>query len=288
MTTSTSTSPLATPVPPRAAPRPQIDPRYIPPMLITLILLGSNFLTGNLESPWKTGLAIVTAIVLEAGLSRLMRGSWPHLASAYISGISVGILVRSPFFWPFALCAAISILSKYAIRLKGRHIWNPSNFGIVMMLFFAPKAVASLSVQWDNRLTMMIPIWCVGLLVLWRLRRVHIAITYALSFVAFAGIRTLISGDPFLANVAPITGPMYQLFTIFMVTDPATTVPGFRPQILVVFLVAAVEAVLRLNGDVHAPYHALFLVGPTALILHRLRTPHVVTPLRDGLPANPA
>ena len=184
MTTSTSTSPLATPVPPRAAPRPQIDPRYIPPMLITLILLGSNFLTGNLESPWKTGLAIVTAIVLEAGLSRLMRGSWPHLASAYISGISVGILVRSPFFWPFALCAAISILSKYAIRLKGRHIWNPSNFGIVMMLFFAPKAVASLSVQWDNRLTMMIPIWCVGLLVLWRLRRVHIAITYALSFVA--------------------------------------------------------------------------------------------------------
>mgnify|MGYP007112046959 CR=1 FL=1 len=47
MTTSTSTSPLATPVPPRAAPRPQIDPRYIPPMLITLILLGSNFLTGK-------------------------------------------------------------------------------------------------------------------------------------------------------------------------------------------------------------------------------------------------
>lgn len=278
---STSNPSLARPAAPRGAPRLRFDARYLPPILITLILLGSNFLTGNLESPWKTATAIVTSIVAEAALSKLTRGKLPHLASAYISGISVGILVRSPFFWPFAVCALLSILSKYAIRLHGRHIFNPSNFAIVIMLAIAPQVVASLSVQWDNRLRLMIPIWCVGLLVLWRLRRVHISIAYALSFVVFAGVRTLISGDPFLANVAPITGPMYQLFTMFMVTDPATTVPGFRNQIGVVVLVAAVEAVLRLAGDVHAPYHALFLVGPTALVIHRLRSGKDATLLRD-------
>ena len=88
--------------------------------------------------------------------------SWPHLASAYISGISVGMLVRSPEFWPYALCAAISITSKYVLRVDGRHLWNPSNFGIVAMLVLAPDTVASLSVQWGNNLLPMVVVWCFG------------------------------------------------------------------------------------------------------------------------------
>jgi Na+-translocating ferredoxin:NAD+ oxidoreductase RnfD subunit len=64
---------------------------------------------------------------------------------------------------------------------------------------------------------------------------------------------------------------MYQLFAMFMVTDPATTVASRRGQILVVFLVAAMECLLRLNHVVHAPYYALFLVGPPALIYDRWR-----------------
>jgi Na+-translocating ferredoxin:NAD+ oxidoreductase RnfD subunit len=57
---------------------------------------------------------------------------------------------------------------------------------------------------------------------------------------------------------------MYQLFTFFMITDPKTTVQSRRGQILVAFLVALVEMILRLCQQVHAPYFALFLVGPTA------------------------
>ena len=72
------------------------------------------------------------------------------------------------------------------------------------------------------------------------------------------------TGHPFLASVAPITGPMYQLFVFFMITDPKTTVHSLRGQVFVAFLAAAVEAPLRVNGVVHAPYYALFLLGPTA------------------------
>ncbi len=91
-----------------------------------------------------TVLAILTAIALELVLGRVYAGSWPHLASAYITGISVGILTRSPFAWPFALCSAISITSKYVLRVRGRHIWNPSNFGICLMLLVAPWAYSTL------------------------------------------------------------------------------------------------------------------------------------------------
>ena len=67
--------------------------------------------------------------------------------------------------------------------------------------------------------------------------------------------------------MAPITGPMYQLFVFFMITDPKTTVKSKKWQCIVVCLVAFVEMLLRLNHVVYAPLYALFLVGPTALLI---------------------
>src|SRR5262249_36970550 len=115
---------------------------YLAPVLITCILLIGHLTFGILESYPKTVLAIVTSIALELALGRIFFAKFPHPASAYITGISVGILVRSPAFWPYALCSAISIMSKYVLRVKGRHIWNPSNFGISMLLLMAPETVA--------------------------------------------------------------------------------------------------------------------------------------------------
>ncbi|MFN2514447.1 MAG: hypothetical protein ABR568_23925, partial [Pyrinomonadaceae bacterium] len=82
---------------------------------------------------------IIAAILTEIVLGRIFFGKWLHLASAYITGISVGILIRSPAFWPYALGSVISIASKYVLRVKGRHLWNPSNFGICVLLFLAPE-----------------------------------------------------------------------------------------------------------------------------------------------------
>src|SRR4029453_18432160 len=121
---------------------------YLAPILVTIVLLVGQLAFGFLESWSRTVLAIITAIGVEIVLSKLFSGKWPHLASSYISGISIGMLVRSPAIWPYALCSAISITSKYVLRVDGRHIWNPSNFGIVAMLVLAPFAVATLSVQW--------------------------------------------------------------------------------------------------------------------------------------------
>jgi Na+-translocating ferredoxin:NAD+ oxidoreductase RnfD subunit len=241
--------------------------RYLPPLFITCILLAGQLSFGILESYTKTTLAIATAICIELLLARLFTGKWPHLASAYISGISVGILVRSPAMWPFALCSAISITSKYVLRVRGRHIWNPSNFGICAMLFLAPFTVASLNIQWGNNLWPMLVIWTLGSIIIWRLRRFHISATYVVSFIMFAFVRSLLTGHPWAAEVAPITGPMYQLFVFFMITDPKTTVHSKLGQCLVAFTVALAETILRLCQIVHAPYYALFIVGPTANLI---------------------
>jgi len=245
-----------------------LDHRFIAPVFITFILLVGQLSFGILESYPKTALAIITSIAIELILSRIFTGKWPHLASAYISGISVGILVRSPAIWPYALCSAISITSKYVLRVKDRHIWNPSNFGICAMLFLAPWTVASLSIQWGNNVWPMLVIWTLGSIIIWRLKRFHITLAYVLSFVAFSFVRSAITGHPWQSEVAPITGPMYQLFIFFMITDPKTTVRSSKPaQVGVAIAVAFVEMMLRLMESVHAPYYALFLVGPTANLI---------------------
>jgi Na+-translocating ferredoxin:NAD+ oxidoreductase RnfD subunit len=244
-----------------------MENRYIAPIFITLILLVGHLTFGILESYQKTLLAIAASIGAELILSRLFFGKWPILASAYISGISVGILLRSPAFWPYAVCSIVSITSKYVLRVKGRHIWNPSNFGISVMLFLAPETVASLSIQWGNYLLPMIVIWVLGSVIIWRLRRFHITGIYVASFLVFALLRSWMTGSPLLSEIAPITGPMYQLFIFFMITDPKTTVRSKTGQCVTVFLVALLEMVLRLDHVVYAPLYALFIVGPAAMLV---------------------
>ncbi|HSS20463.1 MAG TPA: RnfABCDGE type electron transport complex subunit D [Pyrinomonadaceae bacterium] len=253
-----------------AVPRPgrfRFDNRYVAPLFITCILLIGHFSYGILESYQKTALAIASAIVAELILGRIFFGKWLNLASAYITGISVGILARSPAYWPYALGSLISIMSKYVLRVKGRHIWNPSNFGIAVLLLLAPEAMSVLSIQWGNNLLPIVVIWTLGSIIIWRARRFHISATYVLSFLLFAFLRAGITQHPWQAEVAPITGPMYQLFVFFMITDPKTTVRTRMGQCVVAFCVALAEFFLRLDQVVNAPIFALFFVGPAANLI---------------------
>ena len=244
-----------------------LENRFVPPVFITLILLVGHLSYGILESYPKTLLAIATSIAAELILGRIFFGKWPHLASAYITGISVGILVRSPAYWPFALCALISITSKYVLRVKDRHIWNPSNFGISALLFLAGDYVTTLSIQWGNFLAPILVIWALGAAIIWRLRRFHITGTYVVSFLALAFVRAWMTGSPWQSEISPITSPEYQLFIFFMITDPRTTVRSKKGQCIVAFCVALVEMILRLDQVIYAPFYALFMVGPIALLI---------------------
>jgi enediyne biosynthesis protein E5 len=242
--------------------------RNAPPFLISVILILGHFNFGILEGYKAILLAISCSVLTELALSRLINGNWKNISSAYITGISCSILIRSTFLWPFAITAVISIMSKYVLRFRGRHIWNPSNFGISWMLLLVPYGVAGLSIQWGNNIWPLLVIWTLGLIIVWRAKRLHITLTYVISFIIFSFLRSIITGDSFFTEVSPLTGPMYQLFIFFMITDPATTVKNRNGQILVAFLIAFVEFVFRLNQLIYAPFYALFLIGPIAMIIH--------------------
>lgn len=263
-----------------------IDSRYVAPLLISVILITGHLAYGILADWTKTAVCVATSILVEIALGFLVMRKMPHLASAYVSGISCGILVRSTEWWPYLLAPAISVASKYVIRVDGRHLWNPSNFAIAVLLLLRPDTIYTLSFQWGNSIWAMLVIWTLGSVIIYRLKRFHICATYVGCFIAFAALRALVGRQEmgfvpgFQAELAPITGPMYQLFIFFMITDPRTTVNSKWGQMLVAFLVALMESLIRFYGPhwtflgdyathiaSHAPYYALTLMGPTANII---------------------
>lgn len=258
------------------------QPKLHAPILITVILALSdasyNVLENHPSPAWlvqltggavleysPTFLTICVTMLTELLAGRFFWGKWPNLTSAYISGISAGILIKSPVLWPFILCGMISIVSKYALRVGGRHIWNPTNFGVTMMLFLAPQHIASLSVQAGNNGLAVAAIWILGGMIMLKLKRFHIPLAFVAAFVPLAFLRSFVTGHPWQTELAPITSPMFQLYIFFMITDPQTTTRARWSQMLVAVLVAVAETVCRLAfKDVHSLYHALFFVGPMA------------------------
>jgi len=247
----------------------RIDPRYLIAFLITLVLVLAQLryhIVGGYE---RLAVALLACTATEALLSWFDRGKVVNLQSAYISGLSLTLLEKpqGAALWPIALGGWLAISSKYVLRYRENHLWNPTNFAIVTLLLVAPEHISVLSHQWGNDLATNLVIWVFGLVIASRVRVLHITLTYVASFLFFSVLRAVVTGHPWAAEVAPITGPMYQLYIFFMITDPKTTVQTKRGQILVAFLVAAAEAVFRLLQFVHAPYYALFVVGPTANLI---------------------
>ena len=254
----------------------RVDPRYPVSLLITLILVLGQARYGILGGYDRLVIALGVCTGTEAVLSRLLQGRFANVQSAYITGISLALLTkpRGDLLWPFALGGFLAIASKYVLQYRGRHLWNPSNFAISLLVLVAPASVAILSHQWGNDLATNAVIWGFGLLIVSRVRMLHVTLTYVACFVALAALRSLLVGGPLLAEIAPLTGPMYQLFIFFMITDPKTTVSTVRGRVIVAAGVAAVEAAIRLAGDYHLaalsrlypspPILALAIVGPLA------------------------
>lgn len=262
----------------------RIHPKHLIIFLITLILVLGEWQYAILGGYQRLATALGTCILAELLLSRLLRGRYAGVSSAYVSGISLSLLTKpqAGILWPFFLGAVLAIGSKYALTYNGRHLWNPTNFAISAMVLLAPSEVSILSHQWGNDLGTNAVIWGFGLAIVSRAGVLHITLAYLAAFLPLAVLRNVIVGGPLLAEIAPITGPMYQLFIFFMITDPRTTVSSRRGRIAVAVLIAVLEAVIRLGGDLGMPaplrpllyspaIFSLFLVGPLAMLVDQHR-----------------
>ncbi|HJM56512.1 MAG: hypothetical protein CMJ98_11825 [Planctomycetes bacterium] len=256
----------------------RLDAKHLVVFLNTLILVVAEWRFGGLGGYDRLLMALGACIATEVGLSLLILGRLPRsYVSPYISGVSLSLLLKPAhgILWPFALGGFLSVASKYVLRDKHSHLWNPTNFSISLLLLTATPVLTKLTHEWGNSLDANIVIWSVGALVVHRAGLLHITMSYVAAFALFAALRSVVMPDArFLTELAPLTGPMYQLFIFFMITDPPTVVRGRTGQIRIAVLIALVEAAIRVGLDLEiswlaplGPGPALFalaLVGPAA------------------------
>ena len=247
----------------------RIDPRYLIAFLITLVLVAAQFRYHMFGGYERLVVALGVCMATEALFSWFDRGKVVNLLSAYISGISLTLLVKpqGDAMWPFVLGGFLAISSKYVLRYRDNHLWNPTNFAVTALLLLAPSRVSVLSHQFGNDVTTNLVIWIFGLIIAARVGVLHITLTYVCSFLALNGARALLLGQPVLPEIAPITVPMYQLFLFFMITDPRTIVRGRRPQIVVAVLIAVMETLIRFASDQGWPLPTAFNAAPAFLAL---------------------
>src|SRR2546423_9150869 len=139
----------------------KIDPRYLIAFLITLVLVAAQVRYNMVGGYDRLVLALLVCTATETLLSWFDRGKAVNLLSAYISGISLTLLIKPQggALWPFALGGFLAISSKYVLRYRDNHLWNPTNFAICALLLAAPDRISVLSHQFGNDLATNLVIW---------------------------------------------------------------------------------------------------------------------------------
>ena len=225
------------------------DPRlHLAGVIVTLQVLGQTTFDFDLSIA-QILVSLLTCAVLEVTIAfrRQRVLMWP--ASALLTGNGVAFVLRVPGtehgdwwsmhgWWIFAGTAAIALLSKYLIVFRGRHVFNPSNFGLVLcFLLIGPERADPLAFWWGP-----MSVWLAlalvlivggGLAILRRLRLVAIAVGFWLTFAAGIAVLAATGHEMTAAwHLGPIggldlwwllvTSPEILVFLFFMITDPRT------------------------------------------------------------------
>jgi Na+-transporting NADH:ubiquinone oxidoreductase subunit NqrB len=247
------------------------DPRlHLAAVIVSIHVLGQIALGFRVSVP-QILIAIITCAVIEVVWTFVRERSivWP--ASAMLTGSGVALILRIVGqergdhwtfngWWWFALVAGFALVSKYLIRWRGTHVFNPSNFGLVVaFLVLGSNVIEPLDFWWgpvDAWLVLAYAIIIVGgLAITSRLDLLPMAATFWIAFATFIGVLA-VSGHCMTTawSLQPVCdgqfwrvvalSPEVLIFLFFMITDPKTIPDGRLARIVFAGSIAALSVLL--------------------------------------------
>jgi len=202
--------------------------------------------------PARVALLLATVLSTQWILGKLWKLPAYDPKSALISGLSLCLLLRTNSLAVAVASAVIAIASKFALRWKGKHVFNPTNIALVAMMLLTRAAWVSPG-QWGNVAFFGFLMACIGGLVVNRAARSDVTFAFIGSYLGMLLLRAHWLGQPIGNPLHGLQNGAFLLFSFFMISDPRTT-PDSRPgRILFALLVALgatfVQFVLyRTNG----------------------------------------
>jgi Na+-transporting NADH:ubiquinone oxidoreductase subunit NqrB len=238
------------------------DPRYYQiAVLASLVTYGTVVLDfgirpGNAVAIVVTALLVQFAATWAAGLPRF------DPLSPLITSLSLTLLFRTDLTVIASLAALIAISSKFLVRVRGKHIFNPANLAIVALMLSSDHAWISAG-QWGSAATGAFAIACLGFIVLTRAKRAETTIGFLGFYALLLFGRALWLGDPPAIPMHQLQNGALLVFAFFMISDPKTTPDTRIGRILYSALVASIAfAIQYMLYQPHGPIFALVATAP--------------------------
>ena len=246
-----------------------IDPRYFQITALLLLYAISLFVYDFVLDPMAVPASMGAALLGQYLNNRILRVPFDW-RSPTITALSVVLLLRATApFW-FALCSFLAIGSKLFIRRNGRHVFNPSNVAIVLLLTAGAPVWLSPG-QWGQGGWVVGLVLVLGALVLRRTGRIEIALAFLGTYAAGLLLRASWLGDPIAIPLHQMQTVSLLVFSAFMITDPRVTPVRRAARIAFAFGVAVLALSLQIKMQlVGSPIYALAILSPFTLILDRM------------------
>lgn len=232
-----------------------------------ILYLGSfAFLLAAIERDYVFLAAFAIAVITSAATDSLILYFKTKLLqiteSSIITGMIIGYVIASDeALWKFMFAAVLAILSKYLIRIRKKHIFNPAAFGVFLTL-----VILGASTQWKGTYYwyVLVPF---GIYFAYKIKKLEIIIGYAIISLLLFGRQAIIQKIPFL----DISGYFSYFYIFVMVIEPKTTPLNSMGKYLFGAGTAALIFILtQVGARFDVELFSLLAMNATGLLLNKL------------------
>jgi enediyne biosynthesis protein E5 len=243
--------------------------------IFQIVFLAALLTTGVLLrdfslQPLQMALAFAAGLATQAFWLKRLGLQQRGFLSAIVTCCGLSLLLRSDGMWAHPLAATLAMSSKFLLRVRGKHLYNPANLGVIAAISLLPGTWVSPG-QWGNDLALAVWLLMLGTIVTTRARRLDISWIFLGSFLGLIALRILYLGQSWAIWTHQLGNGALLLFAFFMISDPMT-IPSRRGPRIVYALIVAVTAIgwQYLLFRPNALIWALFMATPLVPILDRI------------------
>jgi len=246
---------------------PSLDARYF-----QILYLGTFLMMGIFVLHWETPIDKVMVVLGSCLLTQCLfiiggkahESSW---LSALITALGLCLLFRANDQFTLVFASVLSISSKFFFRIRGKHLFNPANVGIIGTLLISQDGWISPG-QWGSSIIFLFIMGALGSILLFKVGRLDTTLAFLIGFFILEYCRTVLyMGWTMDVLMHKLSSGSFILFAFFMITDPKTSPDHPRARILWALSIALLTFLLSTWAYIHtAPIWALFLVTPLTAI----------------------
>lgn len=239
-----------------------LDPRYYQIAVLSLLLAFGVFAL-DFGIRWQNALAIViSALAVQFLATKTTTKLKFDPLSPTITALSLTLLLRTDVTALAALAATVAISSKFLLRVRGKHVFNPANVALVVLMLVSERAWVS-SGQWGNAAIGAFALACLGFVVLTRAKRAETTFAFLTAYAVFLLSRAFWLNDPFSIPLHQLQSGALLIFAFFMISDPKTTPDTRVGRTAYGMLVASIAYTIQfIFYEPNGPILALIISAP--------------------------